>query len=337
MEKDILEILENTSDDPFITSSKKLIKKLSKENSEEEMIKAKNEAKEAIDKLLENKFPRVKEIYSNGKIDEKKLDFALRLINNDEELYKQIEEIKAKKDRKQKIEDLTELKEHIQNTINNLRVKIERINANQTNEKPSLIKKIIGKEQTKEDNNKLDEIIKVIEDSKSISENKELKENYLVREKIHETIDILYKKCKIKDIEGLQQIGITLQKQYKQVLEDIDNDLNKLKNTVVPQKEYDERLVEYVYEKPKNYVSQSIDHSKNNPMFTHLLTILKLINDIEKKNKRINNLKISNNFKNKKFKLDKETSIKIRKKTRQKKKKEIIKKCNFFFNTNMLK
>ena len=46
MEKDILEILENTSDDPFITSSKKLIKKLSKENSEEEMIKAKNEAKE---------------------------------------------------------------------------------------------------------------------------------------------------------------------------------------------------------------------------------------------------------------------------------------------------
>ena len=319
MEKDILEILENTSDDPFITSSKKLIKKLSKENSEEEMIKAKNEAKETIDKLLENKFPRVKEIYNNGKIDEKKLDFALRLINNDEELYKQIEDIKAKKDRKQKIEDLTELKEHIQNTINNLRVKIERINANQTNEKPSLIKKIIGKEQTKEDNNKLDEIIKVIEDSKSISENKELKENYLVREKIHETIDILYKKCKIKDIEGLQQIGITLQKQYKQVLEDIDNDLNKLKNTVVPQKEYDERLVEYVYEKPKNYVSQSIDHSKNNPMFTHLLTILKLINDIEKKNKRINNLKISNNFKNKKFKLDKETSIKIRKKTRQKK------------------
>ena len=319
MEKDILEILENTSDDPFITSSKKLIKKLSKENSEEEMIKAKNEAKETIDKLLENKFPRVKEIYSNGKIDEKKLDFALRLINNDEELYKQIEEIKAKKDRKQKIEDLTELKEHIQNTINNLRVKIERINANQTNEKPSLIKKIIGKEQTKEDNNKLDEIIKVIEDSKSISENKELKENYLVREKIHETIDILYKKCKIKDIEGLQQIGITLQKQYKQVLEDIDNDLNKLKNTVVPQKEYDERLVEYVYEKPKNYVSQSIDHSEKNQMYTHLLTILKLINDIEKKNKRINNLKISNNFKNKKFKLDKETSIKIRKKTRQKK------------------
>ena len=319
MEKDILEILENTSDDPFITSSKKLIKKLSKENSEEEMIKAKNEAKETIDKLLENKFPRVKEIYSNGKIDEKKLDFALRLINNDEELYKQIEEIKAKKDRKQKIEDLTELKEHIQNTINNLRVKIERINANQTNEKPSLIKKIIGKEQTKEDNNKLDEIIKVIEDSKSISENKELKENYLVREKIHETIDILYKKCKIKDIEGLQQIGITLQKQYKQVLEDIDNDLNKLKNTVVPQKEYDERLVEYVYEKPKNYVSQSIDHSEKNQMYTHLLTILKLINDIEKKNKRINNLKISNNFKNKKFKLDKETSIKIRKKTKQKK------------------
>lgn len=319
MEKDILEILENTSDDPFITSSKKLIKKLSKENSEEEMIKAKNEAKEAIDKLLENKFPRVKEIYSNGKIDEKKLDFALRLINNDEELYKQIKEIKAKKDRKQKIEDLTELKEHIQNTINNLRVKIERINANQTNEKPSLIKKIIGKEQIKEENNELDEIIKVIENSKSISENKELKENYLVREKIHETIDILYKKCKIKDIEGLQQIGITLQKQYKQVLEDIDNDLNKLKNTVVPQKEYDERLVEYVYEKPKNYVSQSIDHSKNNPMFTHLLTILKLINDIEKKNKRINNLKISNNFKNKKFKLDKETSTKIIKKTRQKK------------------
>lgn len=319
MEKDILEILENTSDDPFITSSKKLIKKLSKENSEEEMIKAKNEAKETIDKLLENKFPRVKEIYSNGKIDEKKLDFALRLINNDEELYKQIKEIKAKKDRKQKIEDLTELKEHIQNTINNLRVKIERINANQTNEKPSLIKKIIGKEQIKEENNELDEIIKVIENSKSISENKELKENYLVREKIHETIDILYKKCKIKDIEGLQQIGITLQKQYKQVLEDIDNDLNKLKNTVVPQKEYDERLVEYVYEKPKNYVSQSIDHSKNNPMFTHLLTILKLINDIEKKNKRINNLKISNNFKNKKFKLDKETSTKIIKKTRQKK------------------
>ena len=54
-------------------------------------------------------------------------------------------------------------------------------------------------------------------------------------------------------------------------------------------------------------------------MFTHLLTILKLINDIEKKNKRINNLKISNNFKNKKFKLDKETSTKIIKKTRQKK------------------
>ena len=316
MEKDILEILENTSDDPFITSSKKLIKKLSKENSEEEMIKAKNEAKEAIDKLLENKFPRVKEIYSNGKIDEKKLDFALRLINNDEELYKQIKEIKAKKEREKKIKDLAEIKENMLKTTNDLRVKIEKINSKQQkNEKTSIIKKIIGKKEPKDElGEQLQEIINVIENSKQISENKELKESYLIKERIHEVIDILYKKCKIKDIEGLQQIGITLQKQYKQVLEDIDNDLNKLKNTVVPQKEYDERLVEYVYEKPKNYVSQSIDHSEKNQMYTHLLTVLKLINDIEKKqNSKIKNIRVFNkDFKNKRFKVEKKELQKLK-------------------------
>lgn len=322
MEKDILEILENTSDDPFITSSKKLIKKLSKENSEEEMIKAKNEAKEAIDKLLENKFPRVKEIYSNGKIDEKKLDFALRLINNDEELYKQIKEIKAKKEREKKTKDLAEIKENMLKTTNDLRVKIEKINSKQQkNEKTSIIKKIIGKKEPKDElGEQLQEIINVIENSKQISENKELKESYLIKESIHEVIDILYKKCKIKDIEGLQQIGITLQKQYKQVLEDIDNDLNKLKNTVVPQKEYDERLVEYVYEKPKNYVSQSIDHSEKNQMYTHLLTVLKLINDIEKKqNSKIKNIRVFNkDFKNKRFKVEKKELQKLKENIKKK-------------------
>lgn len=322
MEKDILEILENTSDDPFITSSKKLIKKLSKENSEEEMIKAKNEAKEAIDKLLENKFPRVKEIYSNGKIDEKKLDFALRLINNDEELYKQIKEIKAKKEREKKIKDLAEIKENMLKTTNDLRVKIEKINSKQQkNEKTSIIKKIIGKKEPKDElGEQLQEIINVIENSKQISENKELKESYLIKESIHEVIDILYKKCKIKDIEGLQQISITLQKQYKKVLESIDTDLNKLKNTTVQPKQYDERLVEYVYNKQKNYITQSIDHSKNNPMFTHLLTILKLINDIEKKqNQKIKNIRVFNeDFKNKRFKVEKKELQKLKENIKKK-------------------
>ena len=321
MEKDILEILENKSEEAFITSSKKLIKKLSKNENQEEIEKTKNEVKEEINKLLETKFHRIREIYNNGIIDEEKLEFALRLINKDEKIYNEITELKHKKEREKKIKDLAEIKENILKTTNDLRVKIEKINSKQQkNEKTSIIKKIIGKKEPKDElGEQLQEIINVIENSKQISENKELKESYLIKESIHEVIDILYKKCKIKDIEGLQQISITLQKQYKKVLESIDTDLNKLKNTTVQPKQYDERLVEYVYNKQKNYITQSIDHSEKNQMYTHLLTILKLINDIEKKNKRINNLKISNNFKNKKFKLDKETSIKIRKKTKQKK------------------
>lgn len=319
MEKDILEILENKSDEPFISSSKKLIKKLSKEATKEEILKAKEEVKKAISELLETKFLRVKEIYNNGKIDSEKLEFAIKLINNDEEIFKQIEEIKGKKEKEKKIKDLAEIKEHVQNTINNLRVKIEKISiSNQNKEKPSLIKKIIGKDKVKDEQEvQLEEIIKVIEESKSIPENKELKESYLIKENIHGTIDMLYKKCKTKDVEEFKEIGVTLQKQYKQVIEDIDYDLNKLKNQATQQKKYDERLVEYVYDKPKNYISQSIDNSRKNPMFRHLLTILKLIDEIEKTEEKekpkIKNVKIFNkNFKNQKFKIEKEDLQRIK-------------------------
>lgn len=293
MEKDILEILENKSDAPFIISSRKLIKQIAKKSSQEEIETILEETKKEIDKLLETKYHRVKEIYNNGKIDEEKLEFALKIINKDEQIYKQIEELKTKKDREKKIKDLLEIKEHIKNTINELSIKIERISSKQQkNEKTSIIKKILKKKPEKdEQTEQLQEIINVIEQSKTIYENKELKESYLVKESIHEAIDMLYEKCKAKDLKGLQQISITLQKKYKKVIENIDADLNKLKNTTEKPKEYDERLIEYVYNKQKNYITQSIDHSENNKMYTHLLTILKLINELDKEQIKTENLK----------------------------------------------
>ena len=110
METDILEILESKSEEPFIKNTKKLIREMIKIQEANDLHKQKEEVKTEINKLLEKKFPRVKEIYNNGQIDEEKLDFALKLINKNKDLFNQINELKKKKEQEKKLKELIELK-----------------------------------------------------------------------------------------------------------------------------------------------------------------------------------------------------------------------------------
>jgi len=281
METDILEILESKSEEPFIKNTKKLIREMLKIQEANDLHKQKEEVKTEINKLLEKKFPRVKEIYNNGQIDEEKLDFALKLINKNKDLFNQINELKKKKEKEKKLKELIELKEHLEYTKKELKEKIDKINT-QPIAKTSLIKRIIKKTKTEELEIKLNEIINIIDESKIIHENKELKESYSKINNIHETLDILYKKCRIKNIQGIQEINKTIQKQYKEIIDKINSDINNLQETSKSEKKYDERLIEYVYNKQKNYVSQSIDNIENNKIYIQLLITLKLIKSIEK-------------------------------------------------------
>ena len=289
---DILKILESKSEDSLIKDTKILLKQLVKQEDTQEQIE---QLKNDLDKLTENSYHRIKEIYQNRTIDEEKLDFALKLINKDKATYQELEEIKRNYKRQQKLKDLEELKNNTKNTCQELELAINSVKiTKEKKKKQTLIKRIKNKikKNDKEDEKKeqLEKIMQILIDSREPKNMEELsekyfdlKEEYFTKVQMKQTIDILFKNCREGNTSELQELKKQLRIKTTTVIENIERDIEKLKkeNTVI--KQYDKRLVEYVYNKQRNYISHSIDHSTEaNQMYINILTILKLINELEK-------------------------------------------------------
>lgn len=281
---DILKILDINSEEKFIKLSQELIKKI--KNNKTDIEQLKENIKKEIIKLKETKLFRLKPIFKEDKIDKETLEFILKLIYKDKNIYKEIEELKNKKEKEKKYNDLKELKEHIKNTYKKLIQELEKIETKQPIQtKIPIIKQIKKQKQKKLINQKLDKIIEIIEESKTISENKNLKEELINKTNLKEILDILYKKCRIKEISDTKEIKKKLSQEYNKLLQIIESQIKKIEQEKTPQKIYDKRLEEYVYYKKNNYVTYIIDHITNekNTLFLDAVLILKLITEIEEK------------------------------------------------------
>ena len=281
---DILKILDINSEEKFIKLSQELIKKI--KNNKTDIEQLKENIKKEIIKLKETKLFRLNPIFKEDKIDKETLEFILKLIYKDKNIYKEIEELKNKKEKEKKYNDLKELKEHIKNTYKKLIQELEKIETKQPIQtKIPIIKQIKKQKQKKLINQKLDKIIEIIEESKTISENKNLKEELINKTNLKEILDILYKKCRIKEISDTKEIKKKLSQEYNKLLQIIESQIKKIEQEKTPQKIYDKRLEEYVYYKKNNYVTYIIDHITNekNTLFLDAVLILKLITEIEEK------------------------------------------------------
>ena len=281
---DILKILDINSEEEFIKLSQELIKKIKNNKTNTEQLK--ENIKKEIIKLKETKLFRLKPIFKEDKIDKETLEFILKLIYKDKNIYKEIEELKNKKEKEKKYNDLNELKEHIKNTYKKLIQELEKIETKQPIQtKIPIIKQIKKQKQKKLINQKLDKIIEIIEESKTISENKNLKEELINKTNLKEILDILYKKCRIKEISDTKEIKKKLSQEYNKLLQIIESQIKKIEQEKTLQKIYDKRLEEYVYYKKNNYVTYIIDHITNekNTLFLDAVLILKLITEIEEK------------------------------------------------------
>lgn len=265
-----------------------LSNKLKGENTKELLSEIKNLIKE----LTKTKLFRIKEFIKeeNGEIiiDKEKVDFALRLINKDEKLYEQIEHLKHKKAKEQRIKDLNKIEINIKNMEKEIISALSNLKPTQKKEtKLPIIKQIqskrnkkIYKEQLEE---KLDNVITIIEKYKQIQENKDLKEEYFIEENMKETIDILYKKCRIRDISDIEGIKTTLKQKCSRILIKINKDMQKQSQQEETHYKYDKRLVEYVYDKKNNYVTYIIDYlsKEEENIVAYAIKILNKIDNIE--------------------------------------------------------
>ena len=298
MENDIVRILELKSEDPLIKSTQKLLRLLAKKETKEKINEQIQIIKQQLDKTTEKGHHRVKEIYDNQKIDEEKLEFALKLINKDKETYEELEKIK-KEYRREKIKiDLDEIIKNIENMIEQLNKVSEKLKENEKSEpQKTLIDKIknkLKKEKQEDTDSIFNDIIEILEKSKKALSHENISENYFIikdeyykQQQMKETIDRLYKKCTIKDSKNLNDIINEIIEKANNIIKNIENQIKRINNEPTPLEQYDKRLVEYVYNKQKNYISHSIDHSETNQEYKNILTILKLIKEIEKGNENI--------------------------------------------------
>jgi len=234
----------------------------------------KEENYEALEQLLKlelNEQGKLKRLYNLNK---EEIEFMLKLVTNDEKLYKDLEKLKKTKKLKQKTDDLYILKTNIEETKNNIKKEIESLKqTTKTKTKLPILKQIRQKQQERKNKEileiKFKKIIKAIEQSKQTRENKELKQLYFEKEQMKETIDILYKKCELKNIQEVEIEGKKLIEKYEKILKTITKDIEKNNNELKEQlkniNNYDKRLVEYTFNKKNNYITLSIEHlSKNN-------------------------------------------------------------------------
>lgn len=297
---DIINLLNNKSEEPIIILSKKLIKNtyvisLLEDTLEKKEIKRNenkliNEIKKEIIKLQQEKNLHLKTILIGETIREEELDFVLKLIYKDKILINQLETLKNRKNKENNLEDLKQLLQNTKKSSEQILKQLEKIsNIKSIQKAKNPILNVIKEKEKKETINKeLDYLKTLIETSKTTNENKNMKEEYFTKTDIQETLEQLEDICEIKDISQINNIKIKLKKSYEKVIELLEKSINKkeLENEILPKKEYNKNIQQYIYDKQNNITTYVIEHisKEENTLFLNIILILKLIKEIENNN-----------------------------------------------------
>lgn len=313
------------------------------------------ELREEINKELTptGKLSRLFELMNKEGLNENNYEFMLRLISNDKKLYKQIDELKELKELAKKSQDLEIIKNNFEETKNEL---VRHIESLENTTAPKLNIPIIGAIQKKKNERKnktilktkYELIIKIIEGSRTKSENKELKEQYTVTNDLKYTLDSIYKNCELENIEKLKELGTIVNDKYESLISKVEKDINKFSIDYKEKRKkletYDERLRKYTYQKKNDYITLAIDKlskrdflkydkntkeiiinepSEQHPyeLMVYAIVALNLVNQKEKSNIKISY--IANRVKDldKNIKLDKVQIINNKKKEKSSQKK----------------
>lgn len=274
-----------------LLANKKLLEELSiaasdknatdnvKQRYEKELEKNKSIKTELAQELKNELTPTGKLARINGLISDEKLstenyEFMLKLVAKDEELEKQLKDLKALRDLKDKQTNLEVLRTNFKETLDEIDRQIEGLElttAPKTNI-PGL--KFLSQKKQERNNKsilrtKYDQIIKAIEESRVRTEDKNLKEEYVNRQNLKDTLDLLYKHCQLGDIEKIKDLKQIVDVKYEVILDAVEKDIGKCaeqyRRDRVKLEKCDPRLREYIYQKKNNYVTYAIERLSSRP------------------------------------------------------------------------
>lgn len=220
------------------------------------------------------KLARISGLVTDEKLSTENYEFMLKLVAKDEELQNQLKELKELKDLKDKQTNLEILRTNFKETIDEIDRQIEGLELT-TAPKTNIpgLKFLSQKKQEKNNKSilrtKYDQIIKAIEESRVRTEDKNLKEEYVSRQNLKDTLDLLYKHCQLGDIEKIKDLKQIVDVKYEVILNAIEKDIGKCaeqyRRDRVKLEKCDPRLREYIYQKKNNYVTYAIERLSSRP------------------------------------------------------------------------
>lgn len=254
--------------------------------------------KEYIENLCKKKKLYIDEIINKGIINEYNLNIALNLINKDKKTTSKIKKIQEYNELKENIERLEKIIEKTKNLNEYIINEIKKIiTIIESNKKPSIlkiIKYIKYKKQEKNNNKIIKEIQKQIYDEikKFFLEDGYYKLKTHCIEELTNT-SFYYDRIKNIDpkeltIEICKKTQETINKNTKEIIMFIKNELKKAKKKVSEIKDssnLDKQINETLHNR-HNYItyieSNETNTKEEQPIFSRIIYILKLINMIEK-------------------------------------------------------
>ena len=220
------------------------------------------------------KLARISGLVTDEKLSTENYEFMLKLVAKDEELQNQLKELKELKDLKDKQTNLEILRTNFKETIDEIDRQIEGLELT-TAPKTNIpgLKFLSQKKQEKNNKSilrtKYDQIIKAIEERRVRTEDKNLKEEYVSRQNLKDTLDLLYKHCQLGDIEKIKDLKQIVDVKYEVILNAIEKDIGKCaeqyRRDRVKLEKCDPRLREYIYQKKNNYVTYAIERLSSRP------------------------------------------------------------------------
>ena len=243
--------------------------------------------KEEVTSIKENMPHRLQNIYKDGKINEKELEYCLNLCQNKSETKKDIESLKRKQKKEKEKEDLKTILENIKKYSEQQIKKLEKISHLKPIKRPkqklvnAIYTKIINRKQEKIVTQELEELLEIIEKSKTEHENKELKEKYIKKTNLVLTLEQIETMCETKDLLRITELKNKLIEEYKTIIKEITTELSKESKEKTTEKKYDSQIYEYVYNKQNNGVTYILEQSDIDSFHT-LLQIIKQLDELEK-------------------------------------------------------
>lgn len=257
--------------------------------------------KEEIQSFSDKYRLKIQAILKDGEIQTKELDFALKLIYNDEQTYKEIDKIKNYKEQHDKISDIEQLIVRINDTKTELTTILKEIvQMREKNKKPRklrIIKYIKWAKQNKKDNEKVEELKQKI--IQIIRKSNEGRQDYNLKEYCFSNltnIRELYEELKNSNPEEFTRekclyIKQQLELKYKESIKYIKEELNEKKQEIIEvrlnSKLRQEQINNIVYTNPNNYAWHIIQDRNLNKktvketMLAKIIFVLKLVELIE--------------------------------------------------------